>query len=756
MTLFTKKTIEAVHKQHFDTWASYYASNDPAVKKFNKDPSYFNSVFTASTRPDVDVSQATFNPEVGFLVCVEVGPNGSSEEPIDPEADDGSGNNSGPPSKVKKLVAIHHVFKTNNPTNPLQPYYGILGLPGDPNEMPQAVKVRTEWFNNVQNNQATKTPPISVLQSLISPADILKPIAECCPTNQLIDYTGCSYAVPIPASLISKFEDMPSPEMAFSTLREEFLATAVSLMAVELGDEEAESEEPEAVLRQQTIQDAKHLEIYNAILPLMQFIFLHCRKDENGECKLESLSTDDLMPVTEEHITNQVSLTSTPYVRGLRSPSSRNSGNNNSAGPNDNNFRDFMKATTNTLTLLCQNLQKSASNAADDDDTDADKTTKTPEKRIPSWNWKTLRFISSLQGPDDTIVEVDKPGEQFMTFLECSEKISHSNFVHLAEQQLRINMKVCRYLTVHLWFCQLVNYHPDQRPQHFSVFLCAEEPCVGSKEVMSSIEWTMNSTAKTLTQSNIKESATPSWGVPLSVDQFIHQLVNFMNVCLPFSTKDGILYKALFRIVAQVTRIRSTLRERSATDRRYFLKILIFIELRIHRFFKSCSEAESITDVQQGLLNFTNMFNSILDGTFSIHVPKFHDQLYQTALAVEQGRHKPAVHDLSGDDADDGPATKKRKTDKGSGSGKLGQKSNPSRDKDLIIAKKDWSAFRSKGMKDVPTFNGTSACVKWISLGKCDDGNKCSRADTHRNLAKAEKTTYLSWLKQAKEAANIE
>jgi hypothetical protein len=173
--------------------------------------------------------------------------------------------------------------------------------------------------------------------------------------------------------------------------------------------------------------------------------------------------------------------------------------------------------------------------------------------------------------------------------------------------------------------------------------------------------------------------------------------------------------------------------------------ILTIIENRTQLFLKSCSNANTFSDVDSFHLNYSDPIAKLLQR----EIPSCMIASCVMAAYNESNNKKYATKRSSptkgesedGDESDTSPPKKKKAKTAAKGT------KNPERIPDKWKSSYgNNSNLFSRNLSTIPKMDGESMCLKWHGLGICSFGDKCKRKVTHKPMSATTKSEYESWV----------
>ena len=120
-------------------------------------------------------------------------------------------------------------------------------------------------------------------------------------------------------------------------------------------------------------------------------------------------------------------------------------------------------------------------------------------------------------------------------------------------------------------------------------------------------------------EKDMKDTLKQGVACPTSVDEIIHQLKNFAHLCAFFSTESSFAFRFLITLIERVKSHLTVLESAQHQDNLFVTKFCFALDTRFFRWMEQCKQAKDREDVNDRLLNFSTMLDSVLV-----------DQFYQT------------------------------------------------------------------------------------------------------------------------------
>ena len=337
---------------------------------------------------------------------------------------------------------------------------------------------------------------------------------------------------------------------------------------------------------------------------------------------------------------------------------------------------------------------------------------------------KQLILFASATDADDVPLEVEDSCKRFI----------NAETVGIAEQELNLQFKNLGLhdaafspgLTQALYAGKFT-WADKSTPSNFSPFSFFEvEPlAIADQQNRHLILHLVETQGKGKTLDEIKASNKQEVKAPTTYLELIHQLNFFAGACSIFFGENSIACQAVTALVALVERNRHILKTREA-DKKFMSQFLFAVDTRFQLWLDECTTLTCRNQVDDSMLNFTQLVENVRFGTFFVQLPP-------TFIAATEADSKPG---------NGGGKTNKRTAEKNDEEDKEGKKKrrkpttvrNSSQpDACKLQTGETWGThFANKGFNDRVDWDGScKMCPRWFIRGFCFAD--CTNKDSHVN-----------------------
>jgi hypothetical protein len=205
-------------------------------------------------------------------------------------------------------------------------------------------------------------------------------------------------------------------------------------------------------------------------------------------------------------------------------------------------------------------------------------------------------------------------------------------------------------------------YSGSSTPSNFLVFAFYEQaPNSGVQQMDYLICHLIQEQGQKKSLDKIKSSLKQTVHVPKDFDGLGSQLVLFATASAIFFGKESTCTDKLDQLVLLVCRNKKALRDQIALDEFFASKFLLTVDRRVQRWLRSCQNATlSRTHVNDNVLDFENLLEQVLNGSFNMVLPPSFKKIEITP--------KPDVKaGGNNDDPNPNPTKEKRRSEDGNG-----------------------------------------------------------------------------------------
>jgi hypothetical protein len=295
-------------------------------------------------------------------------------------------------------------------------------------------------------------------------------------------------------------------------------------------------------------------------------------------------------------------------------------------------------------------------------------------------------------------------------------------------------------------------YNDSSTPSNFTVFAFFEQaPNSGKQQMDYLICHLIQEQGQKKSLDEIKASLKQTVHLPKDFDGLGSQLVLFATASAIFFGKESICTDKLDQLVLLVGRNKKALRDQIALDEFFPSKFLFAVDRRVQRWLRTCQHAIlSRTHVNDNVLDFDNLLEQVLNGSFHIILPASFKKIEVASAGATKST--PAGGNIVSDQNLNQPKKGKRKSEDGNGN----LVRNTAQDEDFKVKTGEtWKDTFSKQLPyDRPFWDEESKvkiCARWMIKGDCFD--TCARSASHVTKDKIpsdKKASFLAFMKKCR------
>ena len=271
-------------------------------------------------------------------------------------------------------------------------------------------------------------------------------------------------------------------------------------------------------------------------------------------------------------------------------------------------------------------------------------------------------------------------------------------------------------------------------PSNFSIFLVPKRKPLSSSSFKSGMILRLKSLHAKWDEKNMKDAVKQGVACPTSVNEMIHQLKNFAHLCAFFFTESSFAFRFFITLIERVKSHLTVLESAQHRDNLFVTKFCFALDTRFFRWMEQCKQAKDREDVNDQLLNFSTMLDSVL-------IDQFYQTLPSTMKLVSD---KPSHQTSAGVNS---KPSKKQKTKNETEDRKVDNK----KPVPAWICKESEDyreIFAGKNCTQRPKIGNFPMCVRFHTKGFCfsDCINKSSHLPS-QDLPQNTKTSYSNFIK---------
>jgi hypothetical protein len=335
---------------------------------------------------------------------------------------------------------------------------------------------------------------------------------------------------------------------------------------------------------------------------------------------------------------------------------------------------------------------------------------------------KQLILFASADDADDVPPEV----------VDSCKRFINAETTGIAEQELNLQFKNLGLqdaafspgLTQALYAGKFI-WADKSTPSNFSPFSFFEvEPlAIAEQQNRHLILHLVETQGKGKTLDEIKASNKQEVKAPTTYLEMTHQLSFFAGACSIFFGENSIPCQAVTALVTLVERNRHILKAREA-DKKFMSQFLFAVDTRFQLWLDECMTLTCRSQVDDSMLNFTQLIEHVRFGTFFVQLPSTF--IAATDAEPKSGTSGKNLNKRQAEKRDEEEATNKKKKRKPT---KVDNSSQPESCK--LQTGETWAThFANKGFNDRVDWNGDcKMCPRWFIRGFCFAD--CTNKDSH-------------------------
>ena len=160
-------------------------------------------------------------------------------------------------------------------------------------------------------------------------------------------------------------------------------------------------------------------------------------------------------------------------------------------------------------------------------------------------------------------------------------------------------------------------------PSNFSIFLVPKRKSLSPSSFKSGMILRLKSLHAKWDEKDMQDAVKQGVACPISVDEMIRQLKNFAHLCAFFFTESFYAFRFLVTLIERVNSHLTVLESAKHRDNLFVTNFCFAFDTRFFRWMEQCKRVKDREDVNDQLLNFSTMLDSVLI-----------DQFYQTLTSI--------------------------------------------------------------------------------------------------------------------------
>lgn len=342
-------------------------------------------------------------------------------------------------------------------------------------------------------------------------------------------------------------------------------------------------------------------------------------------------------------------------------------------------------------------------------------------KKIYPGILKMIGRAAAAKGDDS----LDIPASCLRFFNHENVGMAQYDLVHQFKEMRAQDVTFATGTTNALYIGQFLWSDPST-PSNFTMFAFREqEPNTDSRQEDFMVCHLIREEGQKKSVDEIKASLKQTVHIPSDVNGLGIQIQLFEKASRIFFGDDSVLTENLNQLHLEIARNKTSFKSEIAVDEFFVAKFMFAVDRRVQRWLKSCEKAvNSRNEVNDSILDFDDVIEHVLNGTFSITLPPAFSKVKADTSEIKDadGKHK------GGEGGEEGKGRKKRKSEDGKGNA---VKNSTQPDEFKLTSGENWKEqFAGILTTDRPAWNEkVRMCARWHIKGDCYDN--CSRKDSH-------------------------
>jgi hypothetical protein len=364
-------------------------------------------------------------------------------------------------------------------------------------------------------------------------------------------------------------------------------------------------------------------------------------------------------------------------------------------------------------------------------------------KRLTASNRKYILFASA--SADRKLPE--SPNEEFKEFLDLKKEQALSYMQASIIAQRSGSQVIDLAIASTLWGGTLYNANHHGPPMSMSIFFAVPAPLIGGEAEMTQDEFDLRKDSNNLSLAQIKSATHSQVQIPKDDNEFKATLENFLCIVDFVLGKDSFVYAKLNILLKAIEKNKGAFKAVTTFDSKFVASLMQAIDIKVKIFIESCAKELLFSNVNFGIVDFTEEVNCILTRkSIGIALPPLIQQVLDGGS--KSGRNQAAKHGKrpNHDSTDHEETNPKRKA--------LSAHKNDAPIKESWMKKGENFQIFKEQMKTVPSHQGNPICVKYHVKGVCTYGDGCQRKLTHTNkFDEATTAAFDAWVTKCRRLA---
>jgi len=373
--------------------------------------------------------------------------------------------------------------------------------------------------------------------------------------------------------------------------------------------------------------------------------------------------------------------------------------------------------------------------------------TKAKELKEPSWtrftsNAKTIILRAMTTDSTNPATELTPTLLEFCT--QRTAFIAHQQLLTYFETKGRSRSANISQGMSSALYTGIIRAPTPGMPENLSIFFTPKKTSSTPTNLSQTlITQSLKSTeGQGLDTSEIKLATKQRISIPANYHDLLTQLENFKLLLAFIFGESSIIFLQFFTVTSHVKSYEHEYEERIQNHQWFLSKFISYLDRRIQLFLESCSTAATVTQINYSLLNFDNLLQSIIDGTFSMDLPS----VIQKAL-VPTTQPEPNQNTKKQTPEQPDAKTQNKRTTPQRGEPSINSSIHPP------WRLKDGETYSEHFVRriDRTKLPNCDVCLNYHIRGTCH--TLCTRADTHvpfMNLSEQQRNSTTDFIRAAR------
>ena len=279
----------------------------------------------------------------------------------------------------------------------------------------------------------------------------------------------------------------------------------------------------------------------------------------------------------------------------------------------------------------------------------------------------------------------------------------------------------------------------DDSPSNFSTFSFPEKKIFAKHAITDCIILQLKEVSgKGLSNDDVEAALKQGIEIPTSIDSMRYSIFNIAAASKFFFVIYSLLSQALIKVHNHIIQNRTTYLSLSFQDKMFISKFLFAVDTRINLWLESCEESQMRDEVDDDLINFSEILSQVRVRNFDYKLPPSIRKVAETNKdSKESARDRSPPLKKGKYNQDDQTSTRVNND---------GKIDNWIHEQDAY----DKTIRNSDALKSRPKLGDTIMCHRFHSKGYCFDN--CNNKLSHVNSSSLDKNTkkaYSTWVENA-------